>query len=215
MASVRMLDADIEFKMMQYLSFLRILTNDNKIIIDHYSVRTLVHASFLNPKYLRSQCKFIVMEFSIEISSSLRMLGDDSKIDEESFKAILSETIQDLMGNKDLPSTTVGQGGTNTGCGGGTRNCCHAALTTLLIEYIKGSHSSTVFSSALEDLNWPTDRVKKTVESLDMCRPVIRSKLASTGTYPPHVIDVDWKLNYRVRVSRHSNKRKRAHFWPG
>ncbi|XP_064109379.1 COMM domain-containing protein 3-like isoform X2 [Macrobrachium nipponense] len=103
------------------------------------------------------------MEFSLETSSSLRMLGDDSKIDEESFKAILSETIQDLMGNVDLPSTATGLSGTNTACDG--------------------------------------DRVEKTVASLDMCRPVIRSKLASTGTYPPHVIDVDWKLNYRVRSS--------------
>ncbi|XP_068201989.1 COMM domain-containing protein 3 isoform X2 [Palaemon carinicauda] len=101
------------------------------------------------------------MELSIEISSSLRMLGDDSKVNKEIFEAILSETFQDLARDGDLPSTTID--GTYTDCDG--------------------------------------DRIKRAVENLDLCRPVIRSKLASIGTYPPHIIDVDWKLDYRVRSS--------------
>ncbi|XP_068201988.1 COMM domain-containing protein 3 isoform X1 [Palaemon carinicauda] len=139
------------------------------------------------------------MELSIEISSSLRMLGDDSKVNKEIFEAILSETFQDLARDGDLPSTTID--GTYTDCDGGVRSRCHAALTTLYIEYVKESHSNAVFSSTLEDLNWSTDRIKRAVENLDLCRPVIRSKLASIGTYPPHIIDVDWKLDYRVRSS--------------
>ena len=45
------------------------------------------------------------------------------------------------------------------------------------------------------------ERISEAAKALDSHRTAIQSKLASLGTFPPHVVDIDWKLSYQVRVS--------------
>ncbi|XP_042204017.1 COMM domain-containing protein 3-like isoform X2 [Homarus americanus] len=137
----------------------------------------------------------LLMDLSLKISSALRLLGDNSKTEYATYQEVLRKVSEDLK--KDCKSSTlipeinVRDGGVVTHC--------HAALATLFIESVRGGHNASVVTSALEDLNWPADRLTETVQELESNRQLIQSRLASLGTYPPHIVDVDWKLNYRVR----------------
>jgi len=45
----------------------------------------------------------------------------------------------------------------------------------------------------------PTDRVEVLVKKYSQVLPILRSQLARTGFNFPHVVDVDWRLDYYVR----------------
>ncbi|XP_045597851.1 COMM domain-containing protein 3 [Procambarus clarkii] len=137
------------------------------------------------------------MDLSLSISSALRLLGDASKTQHVTFQEVLHKVAQDLKfeskSNTITPEAHVIDGGVVTHC--------HAALSTLFVESVRGGHNTSVLTSTLEDLNWPPERITEALRELESCRHLIHSRLASLGTYPPHIVDVDWKLYYQVRSS--------------
>ncbi|XP_042888596.1 COMM domain-containing protein 3-like isoform X2 [Penaeus japonicus] len=132
------------------------------------------------------------MDLSLEISSALRLLGNTTNVGQAEFKKVLQKAIDDLNNSGKVPITSTG-----TEAYDGTIARSHAALATLFIEAVKSNQDGTILTSTLEDFNWPAETVKE----LESCRERIRSKLASVGIYPPHIVDVDWKLDYHVRSS--------------
>ncbi|ROT73211.1 COMM domain-containing protein 3 isoform X2 [Penaeus vannamei] len=136
------------------------------------------------------------MDLSLEISSALRLLGNSTNFGQAEFKKVLQKATDDLINSGKVPVTSTGSGACD-----GTIARSHAALATLFIEAVKSNQDGTIVTSTLEDFNWPAERISETVKELDSCRERIRSKLASVGTYPPHIVDVDWKLDYHVRSS--------------
>ncbi|XP_037786283.1 COMM domain-containing protein 3-like [Penaeus monodon] len=136
------------------------------------------------------------MDLSLEISSALRLLGNTTNFGQAEFKTVLQKVTDELINSGKLPVTSTGSGS----CDGSIARS-HAALATLFIEAVKSNQDGTIVTSTLEDFNWPAERISDTVKELESCREKIRSKLASVGTFPPHVVDVDWKLDYHVRSS--------------
>ncbi|XP_069942414.1 COMM domain-containing protein 3 isoform X2 [Cherax quadricarinatus] len=138
------------------------------------------------------------MDLSLNISSALRLLGDSSKTQCATYQEVLQKVTEDLKNDCKAADTTALENHVNDD---GVVIQCHSALATLFIEYVRGGHNTSVLTSSLEDLNWPADRIAEVVREIESCRHLIHSRLASLGTYPPHIVDVDWKLNYQVRSS--------------
>ncbi|KAK4301792.1 hypothetical protein Pmani_026061 [Petrolisthes manimaculis] len=135
------------------------------------------------------------MELSPEVSSALRLLGDASKTDNSTYQAVLSAVSADI-GAGDGQEVSQPQPPTS-----GVVSYCHAALTTLFLESVRGGHSTSVVTSTLEDFMWPPDRVNEAIKKLDSHWSVTQTRLSSLGAFPPHIVDVDWQLKYEVRSS--------------
>ncbi|MPC34943.1 COMM domain-containing protein 3 [Portunus trituberculatus] len=56
-------------------------------------------------------------------------------------------------------------------------------------------------SSAPHPAGKEDERIIDATKAVELHRTAIQSKLASLGTFPPHVVDIDWKLSYQVRSS--------------
>lgn len=137
------------------------------------------------------------MDLSHEISSALRLLGDSSKTEHAIYQEVLRKVSEDLKKGLKTGASTPEVNDSD----GDVVTYCHAALATLFIESVRGGHSASVLSSTLEDLSWPAERINEVTQEIQSKWQLIQSHLASLGTYPPHIVDVDWKLNYRVRSS--------------
>lgn len=134
------------------------------------------------------------MDLSAEVSAALRLLGDTTKTVPATFQHLLQTVTEDVT--KSSPEAPHPGGDDD-----GSVSRCHAALTTLFLEAVRDGHNVTVITSVLEDLNWPSERINETTKAVESHRSALQSKLASLGTFPPHIVDIDWKLSYHVRSS--------------
>ncbi|XP_045137557.1 COMM domain-containing protein 3-like [Portunus trituberculatus] len=137
------------------------------------------------------------MDLSGEVTAALRLLGDASKIELAKYQEVLQKVTEDIA--KDTPANSSAPH--PAGKEDGEVSRCHAALATLFLETVRDNHNVTVISSVLEDLSWPSERIIDATKAVESHRTAIQSKLASLGTFPPHVVDIDWKLSYQVRSS--------------
>ncbi|KAG0725973.1 COMM domain-containing protein 3 [Chionoecetes opilio] len=138
-----------------------------------------------------------VMDLSAEVSAALRLLGNASTTEHAKYQEVLQKVTEDM--------TQDTQAGTSAplpdGEADGAVSRCHAALATLFLEAVRYSHNISVITSVLEDLNWPPERISEATKAVESHRTTLQTKLASLGTFPPHVVDIDWKLSYHVRSS--------------
>lgn len=79
------------------------------------------------------------------------------------------------------------------------------AFLTLLIESAKTDTSPEQLGLILDDLEFTSHRKNIVVEVYTSGLQKIRARLAKIGTTLPHVIDVDWRLDYNLQNSQ-SNK---------
>lgn len=135
------------------------------------------------------------MEVSHEVSSALRLAGDTHNVPAKTFQVIIELTIEGLVPDEKVKRDSTSS--TNLG----ELNCCHVAISTLFAEAVRRSHPKSVVASTLEGLDWPEDRIENAMSKLETHRQQIRNQLASIGTFPPHIVDIDWKLDYHVKSS--------------
>lgn len=136
-----------------------------------------------------------VMEVSQEVSAALRLVGSTHNVPKKIFEEIIELTIENLVpgeSNKRESSTS-----TNLG----ELNCCQVAISTLFAEAVRRSHPKSVVASTLEGLDWPEERIENAMTKFETHRQQIRNQLAAIGTFPPHIVDIDWKLDYHVKSS--------------
>ncbi|CAL4108023.1 unnamed protein product [Meganyctiphanes norvegica] len=136
------------------------------------------------------------MELSQEVSSALRLAGNTKRVPAEKFQEIVELVIESLVIAE--KSTEKSSANSNSL---GELNCCHVALATLFAEAVRRSHPKSVVATTLEGLDWSEDRIDKAASKLESHRQQIRNQLAAIGTFPPHIVDIDWKLDYHVKSS--------------
>ncbi|XP_022785890.1 myosin-9-like isoform X2 [Stylophora pistillata] len=75
----------------------------------------------------------------------------------------------------------------------------YAGLVTMILEAIKMDCDSSSLSSVLEDCKWGTDRIEYFTKQFLDYKPNLEALLARTGSSFPHVVDVDWRLDYYIK----------------
>lgn len=66
---------------------------------------------------------------------------------------------------------------------------------------LKSQETTTVKNIIKLGICCASERINETTKAVESLRSALQSKLASLGTFPPHIVDIDWKLSYQVRVS--------------
>jgi len=78
-------------------------------------------------------------------------------------------------------------------------------LVTFIIEASKHDSSEQNISSFLEDCKYTTDRISIFIKEFLPQKPHIQLLLGKVGASFPHIVDVDWRLDYCIK-SNHLDK---------
>ena len=77
----------------------------------------------------------------------------------------------------------------------------HCALLSLMTEAARVNLSSEYLHRFLEiQVRWPLPRCKKLCDIFSTVTPKIQSLLVNTSQHPPHIVDVQWRLDYNIKV---------------
>ncbi|XP_068741635.1 COMM domain-containing protein 3-like [Montipora capricornis] len=58
---------------------------------------------------------------------------------------------------------------------------------------------SPTISSVLEDCKWTSDKIEYFSKYFQECKPELEALLSRTGSSYPHIVDVDWRLDYYIK----------------
>ncbi|CAH1790352.1 unnamed protein product [Owenia fusiformis] len=137
------------------------------------------------------------MEFSAEALEGLHLSGDSAHIPDQSYinlckrvcEGVLHKNgVKRLEGDKQLSSLDQG-----------VVKQTYAALATLVLEAAKHDADSNTISAVLEDCKYNTERIKAFNNTYLPQKPYLQLILGNTGTNPPHIVDVDWRLDYYIK----------------
>lgn len=76
---------------------------------------------------------------------------------------------------------------------------CHLSATTCILEAVKHSADRATVSSCLEDVRFEADRTEVFCSLLQKHKGDLETLLSSIGRCPPHINDVAWRLEYRIK----------------
>ena len=137
------------------------------------------------------------MEINHDAQEGLHLCGESVRIPEKSFKKLVEIAFDIILEKKD--ETSFEASNTLDSVNPGTLKEAYYGLVTLVIEAVKTDSSITDISTYLEECKWDSDRIEFFNKVFSGARPHIQALLSSTRTVFPHIVDVDWRLDYYVK----------------
>nr|XP_054767910.1 COMM domain-containing protein 3-like [Lytechinus pictus] len=141
------------------------------------------------------------MEISVEIQDGLQLAGSSARVQDKAFEPLLQKIFSDV--------SETGNSNENDGALSSIEPAVlkqsYAALYTLVLEASKHDADNSTISSILEDSKFSQDRIDIFIKCFQEKKQVIRSMLSNIGHTPPHIVDVDWRLDYYLK-NKHIDK---------
>lgn len=134
------------------------------------------------------------MDLSEDILDGLQLLGDTARIDDVSFQDLVRSTCQCLLNEEDMKD--------GSGSDSGVLKQAHVGLATLLLEAARQDKHHTTLGHTLEECKCGADRILFVENTYKEYKNHLRLLLSNTGTSLPHIVDVDWKLDYLIKSSQ-------------
>ncbi|XP_046387462.1 COMM domain-containing protein 3-like [Ischnura elegans] len=130
------------------------------------------------------------MEISNQISEGLKLLAVTSKIDDDTFRRLLEASLAALSNPDKLSEARVSQFADIDG------KAAYAALLTVILEAARHDTDPTSLSSLLEEKKLESSRIEKILKLFGIVKPKLQAHLSGIGSFPPHVVDATWRLDY-------------------
>lgn len=145
------------------------------------------------------------MDLNSTASEGLQILGDSTMVQDKAFGCIIDDSFNIALGL--ISEESISAPGADLGL---TKQCSYGILTAIF-ESAKVNADKSILSSLLEDCRWTPDRVEFFVKKFEENRNEIQANLARIGTSYPHVVDVDWRLDYYIK-NNHVDKLNEASY---
>ncbi|XP_020892259.1 COMM domain-containing protein 3 [Exaiptasia diaphana] len=143
------------------------------------------------------------MELSSLVIEGLSMCGESSKLGDRSFRVLVREVFDILLRHKDENALSGSDDLTKVDVP--SLKQMYTSLVTLVLESVKIDCDNATMSSTLEDSKWSTDRIEYFSKVYEEKKLEVEAMLSSTGSSHPHVVDVDWRLDYYIK-NNHMDK---------
>ncbi|XP_074622573.1 COMM domain-containing protein 3-like [Acropora palmata] len=137
------------------------------------------------------------MELSSVAIEGVGLCGDSTRVGDRAFRSLVQLTLDILLKKKsddclanDEDIISVDNASLKQG---------YAGLVSLILEAVKMDSDLSTISSMLEDCKWATDRTEYFFKCFQDCRPEMEALLSRTGSSFPHIVDVDWRLDYYIK----------------
>jgi len=139
------------------------------------------------------------MELSEEILNFIKLAGDPSKILDKTFLILLKVAFDSVRED----GTGVAASGllTDTGSDGIFVKQALLGLTSLVLEACKHDVATTTLSTVLEECEFSPERIKDLLGIYEENKEHVRYQLSRITHHFPHIVDVKWRLDYKVKSS--------------
>lgn len=139
-----------------------------------------------------------IMEINISALEGLQLVADSIAIPDQSFK-ILNESLFEIILSGEDALVQESMLEKLPGVDGPVLKECFYGLATLLVESVKTNTDESDVSALLEECKWTPDRVDLFTKLLKINRKDIQTTLARLDSTYPHIVDVDWRLDYCIK----------------
>ena len=136
------------------------------------------------------------MEVSSEVLKGLQLAGS-AAVNDATFSKLAQRSLQDALGsenNEKLPDDP-----TLANLDPGIAKECHAALMTFMLEAARTDADSTGISTILEECRFAPERIEALSSTYTSHKPNLRAALGRLGARRPHIVNVDWRLDYYIK----------------
>lgn len=130
-------------------------------------------------------------------TEGLNLCGDSARVGDRSFRNLVQITMDILLKRKSEDGLKNDEDIASVEAA--TLKQAYAGLVTMILEAVKVDCDSSSISSVLEDCKWGSDRIEYFTKHFLDCKPDLEALLARTGSSFPHVVDVDWRLDYYIK----------------
>eukprot|EP00039_Didymoeca_costata_P018325 m.333046 g.333046 ORF g.333046 m.333046 type:complete len:181 (-) comp17054_c0_seq1:1068-1610(-) len=121
-------------------------------------------------------------------------LNSCNDLTQEGYNKVLKLAAQELLSKtgKDLP----------TDKDAAVVKASFDAIGSVMVEAAKQDLDTDSLSTALEDCRLDSARADQLVSTYTKIRPSLREQLKKTGFSLPHIVDVDWRLDYFMKSNQ-------------
>lgn len=137
------------------------------------------------------------MELSSVATEGVSLCGDSTRVGDRAFRNLIQVTMDILLMKKNEESLKSDEDIASVDAA--TLKQAYAGLVTMILEAVKMDCDSPSISSLLEDCKWGSDRIDYFSKHFLECKPELEALLARTGSSFPHIVDVDWRLDYYIK----------------
>ncbi|XP_030848131.1 COMM domain-containing protein 3-like isoform X1 [Strongylocentrotus purpuratus] len=141
------------------------------------------------------------MEISAEIQEGLQLAGSSARVQDKAFEPLLQKIFSDVS----EPGRNEDGDGAVSAIEPAVLKESYASLYTLVLEAAKHDADNSSISSFLEDNKFSQDRIDAFLKHFQEKKQEIRSMLSNIGHTPPHIVDVDWRLDFYLK-NKHIDK---------
>lgn len=133
------------------------------------------------------------MDLNPSAMEGLQILGDSTVIPDKAFGSVIDDAFDTALGL--YSENDIKAPGIDSTC---LKQCCYGLLTAIY-EAEKCNADQSSISTSLEECKWTPDRVEFLLKKYEEHKDEIQAELARIGTSFPHVVDVDWRLDYYLK----------------
>ncbi|XP_006817084.1 COMM domain-containing protein 3-like [Saccoglossus kowalevskii] len=137
------------------------------------------------------------MELSVEALGGLQLCGDSAHVSDKAFIVLVRRVCDNLL--KDSTDTSVLDDEGLSNVDRAVLKLCFASLVTLVLEAAKHDSDASTISTILEDCKFTADRIDILNKIFISKKPEIQALLSNIGHTPPHIVDVDWRLDFYLK----------------
>ncbi|KAG8234145.1 hypothetical protein J437_LFUL014512 [Ladona fulva] len=133
------------------------------------------------------------MEISNQVSEGLKVLGSPSKIDDDLFRSYLEAAVISLSSAEKMSEIKINSTAEVDG------KVAYASLLVVMVEAARHDVDSTSLASILEEKRFDPPRLDKVLKLYSVVKHKLQAQLSGIGSFPPHVVDATWKLDYVIK----------------
>ncbi|XP_032222436.2 COMM domain-containing protein 3 [Nematostella vectensis] len=137
------------------------------------------------------------MELSAVASEGLTLCGDTARVGDRSFRCLVMSACDILLKRKD--EDVLHDNDELSSVDAAVLKQSYAGIVTLALEAAKTNSDTPQISSLLEDCKWGSERINYFTSLYEEIKPELEAELSSIGSSFPHIVDVDWRLDYYIK----------------
>ncbi|XP_041369030.1 COMM domain-containing protein 3-like [Gigantopelta aegis] len=137
------------------------------------------------------------MELANSVLENLTLAGDDVRIPAKCFNVLVTRACQGVLDvkHRDVPETDPAVKDVDKA----TLKAAYSGLVTTILEAAKHDCEAAATGSLLEECKFSPDRINTFNNIFMSQKQYIQILLGSIGRSPPHIVDVDWRLDYYIK----------------
>ncbi|XP_077979099.1 COMM domain-containing protein 3-like [Glandiceps talaboti] len=137
------------------------------------------------------------MELSADVQEGLQLCADNTRISDKAFSVIVGRVCDSIL--KKTTESSILDDESLASVDRAVLKHSYASLLALMLEAGKHDVDASSISPLLEDLKFVPDRIDSFNNIFLSKKSEIQALLSSIGHTPPHIVDVDWRLDFYLK----------------